>query len=91
MAGFVFADIVTIKMDKNFIQKVAEEVIHDEFGNVLTTDDQSMLAEKIAIKLGDGDERNSTKPYIGDICPIYNDPVLPDENGNCPLCGAHRA
>lgn len=26
-----------------------------------------------------------------DLCPKYGEPVLPDENGNCSLCGLHKA
>ena len=26
-----------------------------------------------------------------EICPKYNAQVLPDEDGNCSLCGEHRA
>jgi hypothetical protein len=27
----------------------------------------------------------------GKYCPKYGDPVLPDEQGNCSLCGQHAA
>lgn len=27
----------------------------------------------------------------GNVCPKYNEVVLPDENGNCSLCGLHKA
>ena len=26
-----------------------------------------------------------------DVCPIYNDKVLPNEDGNCSLCELHKA
>lgn len=26
-----------------------------------------------------------------DLCPKYGEPVLPDEKGNCSLCGLHQA
>lgn len=29
--------------------------------------------------------------YIDEICPKYNEQVLPDENGMCSLCGEHKA
>ena len=29
--------------------------------------------------------------YVYELCPKYNDEVLPDENGNCSLCGKHKA
>lgn len=36
-------------------------------------------------------EASGLPPSPSDMCPKYNAEVLPDENGDCSLCGNHKA
>ena len=92
-------DDILMKLDEGF-DGVATEAQKQRVRD-LTDDEMEHLASRIGDTLMDGgdfwmaiefflDDNNYFKlePHNGTTCPKYNEPVLPDENGNCSLCGA---
>lgn len=67
-------------------------------GHNIRTEAVTMTAKFLAIELKlDNPRFNKTKFLQAcgietpNMCPKYNEPVMPDENGMCSLCGLHEA
>lgn len=86
-----------MKITKQLAMTMAQELANSK--NAGDVDGIYNVLEATARAFKKTDEAFDKEQYINyalkmmtfDICPIYNEAVLPDEDGNCSLCKMHLA